>query len=58
VNPFTELVELPAWSLVGKFPSVQEEDVRPALETADEARRAPRGPVPEHVAELYGDACD
>jgi len=47
---------------VGKFHSVQEEDVGPALETADEARRVPirdgRGPVPEHVAELYGNACD
>jgi len=54
VNPFTEPVELPAGSLVGKFYSVQE--------TADEARKIPtrdgRGPVPEHVAELYGDACD
>jgi len=47
---------------VGKFQSIQEEDVGPALETADEARRSPirdsRGPVPEHVAELYGNACD
>jgi len=62
VNHFTEPVELPAGSLLGKFHSVQEEDVVPALETADKARRIPtrdgRGPVPEHVAELYGDACD
>jgi len=62
VNPFTETVELRVGSLVGKFHSVQEEDVGPALETADKARRIPtrdgRGPVPEHVAELYGDACD
>jgi len=29
VNPFTEPVELPAGSLVGKFHSVQEEDVGP-----------------------------
>jgi len=54
--------ELPAGSLVGKFHSVQEEDVEPALETADEAHRIPtrdgRGPVPEHVAELYRNACD
>jgi len=61
VNPFTEPVELPGRSLVGKFHSVQQ-DVGPALETADEAHRIPtrdgRGPVPEHVAELYGDACD
>jgi len=62
VNTFTEPVELPAGSLVGKFHSVQEEDVEPALETADETRRIPtrdgRGPVPENVAELYEDACD
>jgi len=62
MNPFTEPVELPARSLVGKFHSVQEEDVGPALETADEAHRIPtrngRGLVPEHIAELYGDACD
>jgi len=62
VNPFTEPVELPAGSLVGKFHSVQEDNVEPALELADEARRIPtrdgRGPVPEHIAELYGDACD
>jgi len=62
VNLFTKPVELPAGSLVGKVHSVQEEEVGPALETADDARRIPtsdgRGPVPEHVAELYGDACD
>jgi len=55
VNPFTEPVELPTGSLVGKFHFVQE-NVGPALETADEAHRIPtrdgRGPVPEHVAEL------
>jgi len=62
VNLFTEPVELPAGLLVGKFHSVQEEDVGPALETADDAPRIPtsdgRGPVPEHVAELYRNACD
>jgi len=62
VNPFTELVELPAESLVAKFYSVQKEDVGTALETADEARRLPtrdgRGPVPEHLVDLYGDACN
>jgi len=62
VNPFTEPVELPAGSLVRKFHSVQEEDVGPALETANEARRVPtrdgRGPVPEHLVDLYGDACN
>jgi len=62
VNPFTEPVELPAGSLVGKFHSMQEEDVEPALETAEEARGVPTrnggGPVPEHLVDLYGDACD
>jgi len=37
VNPFTELVELPADSPVGKFHPVQEEDVGPTMETAEEA---------------------
>jgi len=62
VNPFTEPVELPAGLLVGKFHSVQEEDVGLAMEMAEKARGAPtrngRGPVPEHLADLYGDACD
>jgi len=53
---------LPVGSLVGKFHSVQEEDIGPALETADEAQRAPtkngRRSVPEHLVDLYGDACD
>jgi len=47
---------------VGKFHSVQEEDVEPVLEAAGKVRRVPtrkgRGLVPEHVAELFGDACD
>jgi len=62
VNPFTEPVELPAGSLVGKFHSIQEEDVGPALETVDEARQIPtkdnREPVSEHLVDFYGDACD
>jgi len=61
-DPFTELVELPAGSLVEKFHSIQEEDVGPALETVDVAHRVPtrdgRGSVPEHLVDLYGDACD
>jgi len=36
--------------------------VGPALETANDAQKIPtrdgRGPVPGHIAELYGDACD
>jgi len=62
VNPITEPVELPAGSLVRKFHSVQEEDVGPAMETAEEARGVPtrngRGPVPEHLVDMYGGACD
>jgi len=62
VNPFTELVELPAGSLVGKFHSMQGEDVGPTMEMAKEAREKPttngRGPVPEHWVNLYGNACD
>jgi len=37
VNHFTEPVELPTGSLVGKFYSIQEEDIGPALKMADEA---------------------
>jgi len=53
VNPFTEPMELPSGLLVGKFHSIQEEDVGPALEMADEAWgvliRNDRGPEPEHL---------
>jgi len=56
VIPFPKPVELPAGSLV------QEENVGPALVTADDAQRIPtsygKGPVPEHVTELYVDVCD
>jgi len=62
VNPFTEPVELSAGSLVGRFHSIQEEDVGPSPETVDEARGVPtvndRGPVPKHVVELYERICD
>jgi len=55
---FHRAVELPAGSLVGKFHSVQEEDVGPALKTANKAHRIPtrdiRGPAPEHVADVWG----
>jgi len=57
-----ETVKLAASLLVVKFHSAQEEDVGPALETADKAQAVPtrngRGPVPEHLVDLYGDACD
>jgi len=43
VNPFTEPVELPAGLLVGKFHSMQEEDVRPALEIAERPGEYPLG---------------
>jgi len=56
------VVELLAGSLVGKFHSVQEEDVGPAMETSEKARRVltriGRGPVPEHLVDLYRDVCD
>jgi len=62
VNPFTEPVELLAGSLVGKFHSVQEKDVGPAMETAEEIHGVPtmngRKPVPEHLVDLYEDVCD
>jgi len=41
MNPFTEPVELPAGSLIEKFHSMQEEDIGPALKTADEVCRVP-----------------
>jgi len=51
-----------AGPLVGKFNSIHEEDVEPALGTVDKARGVPtrngRGPVPEHLVDLYGEACD
>lgn len=51
-----------AGPLVGKFNSIHEEDVEPALGTVDEARGVPtrngRGSVPEHLVDLYGEACD
>jgi len=58
VTLFIEPVELPTCSLVEKFHSVQEEDVGPAIEMAEEACGVPtrnsRGPMPEHLVDLYG----
>jgi len=45
---------------VGKYHSIQEADVGPALETVaktpENSPRASRGAVPEHMADLYGGA--
>jgi len=61
INPFTELIKLPAGALMGKYYSIQEADVGPALETVANAPGAPsrarRAAVPEHVADLYDGAC-
>jgi len=57
INPFTEPVRLLTGALVGKYHSIQEADVGPALETvADTQSYTPhtsRGAVPEHMADLY-----
>lgn len=56
MNTFT------AGSLVGKFYSEQEEDVRPAMEMMEETCGVPttngREPVCEHLVDLYGNACE
>jgi len=61
VNPFPEPVRLSAGALVGKYHSIQEVDVGPALETVADTQGSPpstgRGAVPEHMADLYGGAC-
>jgi len=55
INPFTEPIRLSAGALVGKFHSIQETDVGPALETVADTHGNPpgtsRGAVPEHVVE-------
>jgi len=55
INPFTEPVQLSAGALVGKYRSIQEADVGPALETAADTSGNPpptsRRAVPEHVAD-------
>jgi len=62
INPFAESVRLSAGALVGKYHSIQEADVGPALETVADSQgnspRTNRGAVLEHVADLYGGACD
>jgi len=62
VNTFTEPIELSAGLLVGRFHSVQEQDVGPAMEMVKEACGVPatngRGPVPEHLIDLHRNACD
>jgi len=62
VNPFTESVKLLAGSMLGRFHSVQEEDVGPSLgDTTEDLRQRlsrGRGTVSPHVKELYEAACD
>jgi len=62
VNPFSESVKLPAGSVLGRFHSIQGEDIGPSLGDATEGpRQGPskgRGTVPPHVQELYETACD
>jgi len=62
INPIAELVRLLAGVLVGKYHSIQDANVGPAMETvADSQENPPRtkqGTVPKHVADLYGGACD
>jgi len=61
VNPFSEAVKLPSGSVLGRFHSVQEEDVGPSLRDATEGPQQRlsqgRGTVPAHVQELYEMAC-
>jgi len=62
VNPYSEAVKLPSGSMLGRFHSVQDEDIGPSLRDATEGpRQRPsqgRGIVPPHVQELYKTACD
>jgi len=62
INPFAESVRLSASALVGKYHSVQDTDVGPALETVTNTQGNPprtrQGAVSEHVADLYDGACD
>jgi len=61
INPSTEPVQLLAGALVGKYHSIQEEDVGPALETVANTQRKPscvsQGAVSKHLADMYGGAC-
>jgi len=61
VNPFTKSVKLPAGSMLGRFHSVQEQDVGPLLGDTMESpwQRPSKGQetVPPHVKELYEAAC-
>jgi len=62
VNPFSEAVKLPSWSVLGRFHSVQEENIGPSLGDATEGpqqrQSQERGTVPPHIQELYETACD
>jgi len=62
INPFSEAVKLPSGSVLGRFYSVQEENIGPSLGDATESpqQRPSQGrrTVPPHVQELYETACD
>jgi len=62
VNPFSEAVTLPSRSMLGRFHSIQEEDIGPSLgEVTDGPQQSPssrRGTIPPHVHELYQSACN
>jgi len=61
INPFTEPVRLSVGALVGKYHSIQEANVGPALETVADTQGKPphtsQRAVPEHMADLYSVAC-
>jgi len=62
VNPFSEAVTVPSGSTLGRFHSIQEEDIGPSLGGATEGpQQSPsprRGTVPLHVQDLYKTACN
>jgi len=62
INPFSEAVKLPSGSVLGRFHSVQEENIGPSpLPATEGPQQRPsqgRGTVPPHVQGLYEAACD
>jgi len=62
VKPFLEVVKLPSKPVLGRFHSVQEENIGPSLGDVTEGpQQLPSqawGTVPPHVQELYETACD
>jgi len=58
VNPFSESVTLPSGSLLGRFHTVQEEDVGPSLGEATEGPQERPSVRRGTVQELYQSACE